>query len=96
MKLVIDIPENEIPTKQDLLSIDLCFFNGKVSQCDYPFIELPKGHGRLIDADKLELDYDWCEYENDNGQLIILGYQAYSDNAINTAPTIIEADKENE
>lgn len=32
---------------------------------------------------------------NDDGQLVVLGYQAYSDNAINTVSTIIEADKEN-
>ena len=82
MKLIIDIPDNEIPTKQDLLSIDLCFFNGKVSQCDYPFMELPKGHGRLIDADALPLN--------------AIDDANYGSNYIRIAPTIIEADKENE
>lgn len=47
---------------------------------------LPKGHGRLIDADKLELDADWNDYYD--------GYIAYSESMIKYAPTIIEADKE--
>ena len=54
---------------------------------------LPKGHGRLIDVDKLELDYEWSEYETDTGQLIVDGYQAYSSTQIESAPTIIEADQ---
>lgn len=41
-------------------------------------VPLPKGHGRLIDADELIKD----RVENDN--IVIL---------VNTAPTIIEADK---
>lgn len=57
---------------------------------------LPKGHGDLIDRSKLILDYDWNEYETDTGQLVILGYQAYSDTQIDNAPTIIEADKKSE
>lgn len=35
---------------------------------------------RLIDADKLELDAEWSEYED--------GYIAYSQIQIDTAPTI--------
>lgn len=50
--------------------------------------QLPKGHGRLIDADALELDADWNDYCD--------GYIAYSASMINNAPTIIEADKEEE
>lgn len=57
---------------------------------------LPKGHGRLIDADRLELDYDWSEYETNIGQIIVNGYQAYSSTQIESAPTIIEADTESE
>ena len=37
MKLIIDIPDNEIPTKQDILSVDLHFIDGTVCECDYPF-----------------------------------------------------------
>lgn len=53
---------------------------------------------RLIDADKLELDYDWSEYEIDDGQVITNGYQAYSEEQIDNAPTveaIPKADYEN-
>ena len=53
---------------------------------------LPQGHGDLIDRSKLELDYDWCEYEDGT---IITGYSAYSQSQIELAPTVIEADKEN-
>lgn len=37
MKLMIEIPDNEIPTKQDILSVDLHFIDGTVCECDYPF-----------------------------------------------------------
>lgn len=40
MKVVIDIPDNEIPTKQDIISVDIHFMDGKIVECDYPFIEL--------------------------------------------------------
>ena len=94
MQILINIPDNEIPTKQDLLSIDLCFFNGKVSQCDYPFMELPKGHGRLIDADALDINIQQY-YEsqlNNSYAKAFVEFMAFVD----TVPTIIEADKENE
>ena len=44
---------------------------------------LPK-HGRLIDADALELDADWNDYYVEFG--------AYSEIQIKEAPTIIEAE----
>lgn len=54
-----------------------------------PLKELPKNHGRLIDADAFAK-----RFEPDRGRLI------YGDNFIfdleNNAPTIIEADKEGE
>ena len=50
---------------------------------------LPKGHGRLIDADALEPDY----YGGWNGLCII--EDKYTQRTIDDAPTIIEADKEN-
>ena len=49
-------------------------------------IPLPKGHGRLIDADALEFDTEYDGYCD--------GFTAYSSMAIGDAPTIIEADKE--
>jgi len=49
---------------------------------------LSKGHGRLIDGDKLELDTEWDDYYD--------GFTSYSEMQIKEAPTIIEADKESE
>ena len=43
---------------------------------------LPKGHGRLIDADKLELDDGYSNYDG--------YYHKYSQSQIYNAPTIIE------
>lgn len=48
-----------------------------------PLIEIPP-HGRLIDADELETDTEWSEYED--------GFASYSRSAILYAPTIIEAE----
>lgn len=81
MKLIIDIDEQEYK--------DICE-NGYVYDEDNEYIakviangtELPKGHGRLIDADKL-LD------EN------IDTFMLQTETKIRIAPTIIEADKEN-
>ena len=44
--------------------------------------QLPKGHGRLIDADKLELDDGYSNYDG--------YYHKYSQSQIYNAPTIIE------
>lgn len=37
MIILIDIPDTDIPKRQDILSIDLCFIDGQVGQCTYPF-----------------------------------------------------------
>ena len=49
-------------------------------------IVLPEGHGRLIDADKLEPDTEWDDYYD--------GWCSYSGIQIKNAPTIVEAEKE--
>jgi hypothetical protein len=77
MKIVIDIPESKI---KDPSSIDLFYMVGAIKNG----IPLPKGHGRLIDADALgeELHrYTEAPY-------------LYALKVFNDAPTIIEADKE--
>lgn len=76
MQIVIDIPEEDYKFVKKQVAdgitnpLKICIANGT---------PLPKGHGRLIDADVLvdgmEDDYEFCE-------------------AINATPTIIEADKE--
>lgn len=79
MKLVIDIPEEQYITlnaksQEEVLTVIDVSLLIKAIKNGTP---LPKGHGRLIDADVLvdgmEDDYEFCE-------------------AVNATPTIIEAD----
>jgi len=53
-------------------------------------IPLPKGHGRLIDADELFLDIQTDE------QMRLGEHLAWVKERIDNAPTIIEADTESE
>lgn len=53
MQIVIDIPNSDIPLKQNVITLDLHFIDGHICECTYPFKELVKGHGRLIDGDEL-------------------------------------------
>lgn len=83
MQIIIEIPESQIPKQQNIIEIPLHFIDGKVCEAGgYGFAELPKGHGRLIDADKL-----WDSYHD-------LDYDFYE--AFDLADTIIEADTESE
>lgn len=74
MQIVIDISENEyeaVKLHPECFTFANSILNGA---------PLPKGHGRLIDADAL---IHWHRFESK------------SDYDIANAPTIIEADKEN-
>ena len=51
-----------------------------------PLVEIEIPHGRLIDADELEEDDAWSDYED--------GFTAYSRLQISTQPTVIEAEVE--
>lgn len=80
MHIVIEISESEIPKQQHVIEIPLHFIDGNVCEAGgYGFDVLPKGHGRLIDADAL----NFADIDNAN----------YGSNYIRIAPTIIEADK---
>lgn len=74
MQIVIDIPEcfyEYCKAQEDAIEIQLAVANG---------IPLPKGHGRLIDADAMQ------KYQIDTfGQRLLV---------IDTAPTIIDAESE--
>jgi hypothetical protein len=37
MKITIDIPQEAIPDRQDIISVDIHFIDGQVCECDYPF-----------------------------------------------------------
>ena len=39
MNILIHIPNEDIPTKQDMVDISLHFIDGHVSSCTYPFEE---------------------------------------------------------
>ena len=74
MKLIIDIHE------KDYQSIQNGFVPSGIVYAVMDGTPLPKGHGRLIDADAMQ------KYQIDTfGQRLLV---------IDTAPTIIEADKE--
>lgn len=81
MKLIIDIPEEIYDSACATNNIWDMRMAGFVCSAIAHGTPLPKGHGRLIDADVLvdgmEDDYEFCE-------------------VVNATPTIIEADKESE
>ena len=85
MQVVIDIPKYVYGT---IIACD-----GYISDCDNEKVGnaikkgtlLPKGHGRLIDADAIEY------WKNDKPKEI--GYHFAPKYIIDDAPTIIEADK---
>lgn len=91
MKLMVDISEEdyrECKFRKDLLSLkeptDLTF-NMRMEKLIANGTELPKGHGRLIDAD------DYIDKHEEFGWLDDIAVNEF--NAI--TPTIVEADKEN-
>ena len=84
MKLVIDIPEGIYNTavkggfiySMDDSKVINAIANGKL---------LPKGHGRLIDADEIQFE---------NREFDTYGDYSRAFDAIDYAETIVEADKE--
>lgn len=88
IELVIKIPEEEYKCVQ----ITGCIGNKTcISNAIYNGTPLPKGHGRLIDADELKKEYphdmDWEYPVNTNSYVV---------ESIDNMTTIIEADKEQE
>lgn len=89
MQIVIDIPNSDIPLKQNVITLDLHFIDGHICECTYPFKELLKGHGRLIDGDKLKALF--------KGDAELDTYTAFHfQDAIDEAPTILEAEEVDE
>ena len=85
MKIVIDIPEHTFKMV-NMFGWDN-EYNDIFERALENSIVLPKGHGRLIDADAI-LNDRWL-IEKYNGELVTVIYAE----DIDTAPTIIEADK---
>ena len=99
MQIVINIPENEyrhikeIYEKNDIVESTYSYI--------YHGIPLPKGHGRLIDADYLRDVSLLHNYHGNTKHLVPYadrkGYRLRDkevDETIINAPTVIEADKE--
>ena len=87
IELVIKIPESEIPKQQDIIEIPLHFIDGKVCEAGgYEFDVLPKGHGKLIDADCLREDFK-------ASKKISFAERMDISCIVDHAETIIEADK---
>ena len=88
MQIVIDIPEKVYNNIEPYLNGETIkggfnlFMALEIIKNGTP---LPKGHGRLIDADKLELDDGYSNYDG--------YYHSYSQSQICNAPTIVEADR---
>lgn len=83
MQIVIDIPENDIEVIKNLQK------QGFASRHEIAILNgtpLPKGHGRLIDADKLEFTY--VEEVGLEGQM----HCVVRSLVIKEAPTVIEAE----
>ena len=84
--IVIDIPE-EVKRKVYAYGLSLCpSDNEQLIKAIINGIPLPKGHGRLIDADKLKSMYS-INRANFN---TVVGIQKWIDDA----PTIIKAESE--
>lgn len=99
MQIVIDIPDNKIAIEYGkVVSIGR---NNDKELADYIFAgtPLPKGHGRLIDADALKKDDEVTEWISINpirtGKMLNQFSKLFV-KKIDDAPTIIEADKEEE
>lgn len=89
MKIVIDIPDNEVPKRREIVEIGLQFMDGEVCECTYPFQVLPKGHGDLKDTELLKNAFiAWSMAVQGNFTSANIASIIYN------SPTIIEADKE--
>lgn len=94
MQIVINIPNSDIPLKQDVITLDLHFIDGRICECTYPFKELPKGHGDIKDENEIIKRLEEKEKEP--------LYQHYADDwwvgiidaetVVNNSPTILDAD----
>ena len=104
MKIVIDIPEEYLDSEvihiTAVTGVDNKITDVNVESAYAEFQVLPKGHGRLIDAEKFanyvnDLKEGWnrCGNEYESGRYESYDYVA---DTIENAPTIIEADKEAE
>ena len=103
IELVIKISEEEYNRIQSMDWKNGDRFYDESVRAIHNGITLPKGHGRLIDADLVSKQYgldDATKYGNKNAQQQAFSYSTMMmyeiANMIDDAPTIIEADTESE
>lgn len=87
MKLIIDVPEEEYSTRQ-LVHYFGCY-SDKLDLVIYNGTPLPKGYGRLIDADEFQ---KYCFNKNFDRRLSEGGL-ATINMFLELQPTVIESDK---
>ena len=83
MQIVIDIPEEEYMLIKQKMKLNVGGVTSEAEQIIANGTPLPKGHGRLIDADAYAKRFDTTINGRIGEEYVI-------------APTIIEADKESE
>lgn len=88
MQIVIDIPEDVIESAKSSPNYYPTYHFEKIWRAIAKGIPLPKGHGRLIDADEMKTMKN-IQSANFNAVELIRYW-------IDNQPTIIEADKESE
>ncbi len=96
MKLVIEIDDVRYKDIQRIASVQLESYHFKTAeQIIANGTPLPKGHGRLIDADELKtLSYEvLVDTDNPNRADGLSACNGIVEDDIDYAPTIIEADK---
>lgn len=85
MKIVIDIPEETynkiLKNEYDYGDMNMIIQNGT---------PLPKGHGRLIDADELLIKSEWYGERSTYSNPMPNGEMAVPEEVVLNAPTIIE------
>lgn len=100
MQIVIDIPKNTYNRIAEGGAKREFVYKSDLMRAILKGTPLPKGHGRLIDADKL-LEYGSCPNGCDGTATCMESYEhlhcpirIFDTESINDTPTIIEADKE--
>jgi len=84
MKLIVDIPDSVYENIINGTIETDGYFKANLRECFESGTPLPKGHGRLIDADKLNI-YDVSPADG----FVVMGL---TEEDIDLAPTIIEAE----
>ena len=95
MKIVIDVPEERYKAIQRIAEVQLDRRTDTVEQIVANGTPLPKGHGRLIDADMLPICHG-VFLPRVNGNALGCPEDAVFVSDIEDAPTIIEADEKGE